>query len=525
MAPITSSGAAGVRKHSEETTARPSPRVASSAGAARLTGVRSTVASDSGNCALLTSGDVDCWGRGNHGQLGNGMSYPEAPHGSATPVQVVGVGGTGTLSGVGSLVSDSTSNSSSYCALLTTGGVDCWGNGSFGELGDGTFYTSGYDGNDTPVQVVGVGGTGTLSGVASIATAGAGSYCALLTSGRVDCWGEGTAGQLGDGTFYSSPNFGSAVPVQVVGVGGTGTLSGVVSLASQGLGGNYCALLTTGGVDCWGDGTLGELGDGNFDLEATPVQVLGVGATGTLTGVASLTSNTNGFCVLLTSRAVDCWGQGIFGQLGNKIFYKASDNYGSAVPVQVVGVGGTGTLGGVESLATDTEYGYCALLTSGGVDCWGEGDHGELGNGTLYTSSQHYGSAVPVRVIGVGKSGSLSGVLVLANDIGGGSFCALLTSGGVDCWGQGDLGQIGNGKFYPHGGRATPVQVVGVGGGGTLSSVASLAAQSRVGYCVVLTTGGVDCWGQGKNGELGNGTFIHSSPAGSAVPVRVLAVA
>ena len=53
------------------------------------------------------------------------------------------------------------------------------------------------------------------------------SYCALLTSGRVDCWGYGNDGELGNGHFYPSGNYGSAKPVAVVSTSGSGTLSGV----------------------------------------------------------------------------------------------------------------------------------------------------------------------------------------------------------------------------------------------------------------------------------------------------------
>ena len=60
------------------------------------------------------------------------------------------------------------SNGSSYCALLTSGGVDCWGYGRHGELGNGQFYTSGNYGSAIPVAVVSTSGSGTLSGVASL---------------------------------------------------------------------------------------------------------------------------------------------------------------------------------------------------------------------------------------------------------------------------------------------------------------------------------------------------------------------
>ena len=168
--------------------------------------------------------------------------------------------------------------------MLTSGGVDCWGFGEFGELGNGTFYTN-YpsDGNATPVAVEGVGGTGTLTGVTSLVSEGDG-FCALLTSGEVDCWGFGEGRALGNGSFYTTGKAGSATPVEVEGVGGTGTLTGVTSLVSAYS--TYCALLTSGGVDCWGNGYYGQLGNGTFytsspEGSATPVKVEGVGGTGT----------------------------------------------------------------------------------------------------------------------------------------------------------------------------------------------------------------------------------------------------
>ena len=503
-----------------------------------LTGVASVVGGGGdGDCVLLTTGGVDCWGNGFYGQLGDGTFYTSGNEGSATPVAVEGVGGTGTLTGVASLVSGGSPSGARYCALLTTGGVDCWGNGSYGQLGDGTFYTSGNLGSATPVAVEGVGGTGTLTGVASLVSDGRG-YCALLTSGGVNCWGLGNNGELGDGTFYTSGNLGSATPVAVEGVGGTGTLAGVATLVGGGLsnGDGYCALLTSGGVDCWGLGNNGELGDGIFYTSgnlgsATPVAVEGVGGTGTLTGVASLVGGGGGgtgYCALLTSGGVDCWGLGYYGELGDGTFY-TSGNRGSATPVAVEGVGGTGTLTGVAGLVYGEEVGtsYCALLTTGGVDCWGSGDSGQLGDGTFYTSGNR-GSAIPVAVEGVGSTGTLSGVASLVNDGNGEGYCALLTTSGVDCWGNGYVGQLGDGTFYTSGneGSATPGVVEGVGGTGTLTGVDTLVSGGGggEGYCALLATGGVDCWGNGYEGELGDGTFYTSGNHGSATPVEVVGV-
>jgi alpha-tubulin suppressor-like RCC1 family protein len=275
---------------------------------------------------------------------------------------------TNPLDGVVSLAS----NLRSHCALLSSGGVNCWGYGYNGELGDGVFGNS-----STGAPVVGIGGTGTLGGVVSLAS-NAYNYCALLGSGKVDCWG---ADDLGDSKFEQS-----AVPVAVVGVGGTGTLRGVVHLVSDGDGTAFCALLASGRVDCWGGGP--ELGDGSFKSSAVPVKVVGVGGSGILVGVASLAGSDDysSFCALLTSGGVDCWGYGNEGQLGNGVFYTIDQGDGSTFPVAVLGVDGSGTLSGVESL-TGNQVGYCALLTSGGVDCWGQGTNGQLGDGLFYRTA------------------------------------------------------------------------------------------------------------------------------------------
>ena len=235
-------------------------------------------------------------------------------------------------------------------------------------------------------------------------------------------WGNGT--RIG---FTSAVAFATVVAVLVplasyAGPSGASSngLSGVIGVASDGQG--YCAELNTGGVDCWGLNTGGQLGDGNFNQNsASPVPVSGVGGTGLLSGVVSLVGGANGYCALLSTGSVDCWGQGYYGQLGNGLMtqYEIGPG-GSASPVQVIGVGGSGILSGVASLFGKGQNTFCAVLTSGGVDCWGEGDHGELGNGTIYNTFKFgggpyvLGNPTPVEVLGVGGSGTLSGVASLA---------------------------------------------------------------------------------------------------------------
>jgi hypothetical protein len=178
---------------------------------------------------------------------------------------VVGLGGTVALSGVCALTSDF----GGYCALLASGGVDCWGYGANGDLGNGTFYGSSPFGSALPVQVVGVGDTGALSGATSVASDRNGAYCALVASGNVDCWGYSPDGEIGG---PNSSAYGSATPLAVPGVGAAGALGGVASVVSAGT--SFCAALTSDGVDCWGDNADGELGNGTFASGTTPVQVI-----------------------------------------------------------------------------------------------------------------------------------------------------------------------------------------------------------------------------------------------------------
>jgi alpha-tubulin suppressor-like RCC1 family protein len=468
--------------------ASPGARGAAEAGTAVV--VKQMISDFESNCALLTSGNVYCWGYGLSGELGDGKSVA-----SATPVAVVRTSGAGALGGVASLASDG----QGVCAVVASGGVDCWGYGGEGELGNGTF-----GGANRPVIVKGTGGKGTLTGVASIAPyhgfGGSAGYCALLKSGRVDCWGFGPYGQLGDGRFYTTGAEGSDVPVAVKGTGGKGTLTGVASLDSTGGNGftTNCARLTSGGVDCWGYGQDGQLGNGvtypTSQGSDVPVAVKGTGGKGTLTGVGSLDEGFDAFCAVRTSGAVDCWGLD-GGQLGDGGGHPQSN-----VPVAVEGVGGAGTLSGVASLSSADEESFCAMLTSHQADCWG-------------TIVNPY----PTPVTGLSGSGRLTGIASMAATAFDtfNSFCARLATGGVDCWGNGFQGELGNGSTNST--VLTPVKVSGAGGSGHLAGVTAIAGSQGDGnFCAVLGSGKADCWGFGNDGELGNGAGISSD-----VPVAV----
>ncbi len=319
-----------------------------------------------GYCAVLASTGVACWGLGTLGELGNGLA-DSLGSSSEVPVAVLAVGGKGTLTGV----ADLTGGYYNYCAVLISGGVDCWGDDTNGQLGNGVTGNGAKSTlSPTPTPVLGVGGKGTLGGVARVTSTQEG-YCAVLISGGVDCWGEGTYGALGDGKGAGNTVF----PVQVVGLGNKGLLGDVDALTSA-LASTYCALMSSGLVACWGQDDSYQLGvPGGAGSPGVPVLVDGAGGSGILSGAVQVEGGSANFCALLNTGGVVCWGDNYNGSTG-------SPTDSNTVPDAVVGVGNKGLLKDTTALETDTR-GFCALLSSEEVDCWGDNADGELGGGSI----------------------------------------------------------------------------------------------------------------------------------------------
>ena len=308
--------------------------------------------------------------------------------------------------------------------------------------------------------------------VATSATAvalGESHTCAIVAGGQVRCWGDNTVGALGNGGTVAL----SSTPVGAIGV------SGATAIAAGSA--HTCVIVAGGQVRCWGSNFFGQLGTGTTIDSTTPVAVPG------LSGAVSIAAGIGHTCVVLSSGQARCWGANGSGQLG-------SDSGGLSLltPTPVPG------LTGASQIAAGGGGHTCVILSaSGQVRCWGFNLFGQLGNGTTVSSF------APVGVVGVSGAGSIAA--------GSNHTCVTLSaSGQVRCWGGNFTGQLGDGSTAS---ASTPVAVPG------LSGVSRLGAGEGH-TCATLVGGTGRCWGSNGDGQLGNGSTSQST-----VPVTVTGLA
>ena len=466
---------------------------------------------DGAACALDADGLAYCWGNNLDGELGVGGPSSSEP---------VAVDTSGALQGK-TLVSVVAAGFHT-CALDTAGRGYCWGYGADGRLGTGDQQTV-----DVPTAVV---TDGALAGrtLTQISPGGSGT-CSLAANGRAYCWGLGV---LGNGSRGSS-----SVPVAVQ---QGPALAGVNAVQLSSRYRQACVLTKAGDVRCWGQGENGALGDGYLRSSSTPVTVRTQKVVGE---VASISTGPYNSCLLTNRGSAYCWGDGSFGELGNGD--PSWDNALKPVPVDTSGV-----LAGKKLVALSTgDRASCALDTEGSVYCWGENQGGAMGNGTTSFSSPPvevdrsgavrgraftdisvgggwacaldakgkaycWGGAVggadylpqTTSPTPVGRKGVLADKTLTDISVSGGTACALDSKGKAYCWGYGANGELGDGD------GVTSKSPVAVRTRGVLDGVRLV--QIRVGYrnvCAVDATSRGYCWGAGAEGQLGNGLAKDST--------------
>jgi alpha-tubulin suppressor-like RCC1 family protein len=379
-----------------------------------LTGINSIRAGESHTCVLFNNGTVRCWGLNTWGQLGyeNTLTIgdDELPY-TAGDVELVGTGAKLAVGG------------RHTCALLDNGLVRCWGNNTYGQLGYNTTEHVG-DG-----EAIASYGYVNLGGLAVKLAAGYEHTCALMETGNVRCWGRNNFGQLGYGDLNNVGDNEQPFSKGDVSVGGV--VKDIVAGGSH-----TCALLDTGKVRCWGYNSFGQLGNSNTSNNVGDSDLPSATATVNVGGtVLQLSAGKFHTCALLSTGNVRCWGYNAFGQLG----------YGNGTNVSVPVLAGDVSMGGHVLQVAAGDFHTCALLSTGGIKCWGNGAWGRLGYGTTATLS-----APPTATV------DLDGSTAFQIATGSNHTCALLSTGAARCWGRNISGQLGYGNIDDLGDHELP---------------------------------------------------------------------
>jgi alpha-tubulin suppressor-like RCC1 family protein len=432
---------------------------------------------------LLADGTVRTFGNGAQGQLGINV----AGGSRLTPVQVWGISSSAVAVAGGQ---------SHTVVLLADGTVRTFGLNFRGELGDNTTTQ-----RNVPVQVWGI----SSSAVAIAAGVPNSAYftAVILADGTVRTFGKNNNGQLGINESGASSS--RLTPVQVFGISSSAT---VVACGAY----HVAVILADGTVRTFGVNDQGQLGINNTTDRSTPVQVVAISATVSVTPAptafltsaatsitlaasggqiwtssatgparttaASISGGIQHTAVVLKDGTVRTFGENTQGQLG------VNDTTSRLTPVQVWGI---------SSSATAVSCGYrhtVVLLTDGTVRTFGWNNTGQLGVGDT-TSRQ-----TPVQVLNIST----------AMAVGGGAYhtAVLLADGTVRTFGNNNLGQLG--INVAGGSRLTPVQVTGL-------TSATAIASGAFHVTVLLANGTIRTFGNNNNGQLGvNDTTSRQTP-------------
>lgn len=412
-------------------------------------------AGGSHTCALTNEGEVWCWGANDQNQLG-----AQEVATSSVPLLLEGLGAVRQLS----------AGKDHTCAVTDDLGVRCWGRNGFGQLGNGALQNSA-----TPVEVC-EPGTSTpdeaggapcepLSDVLAL-SAGGSHACVVVSSGSVLCWGINQDGELGDGSLEASN-----VPV-IVG----GLAEDAIAVTSGSF--HTCALLASGAMQCWGFNASGQLGDGTTTLRPSPVGVMGLPGP-----VASMSAGGVQTCALMSGGGVLCWGGNVNGQVGDGSFTDRllPTLVGLDVGVRVVAAGWKHT---------------CAILADEGMLCWGQNSQGQLGDGSLADSG------VPVEVARLPKASLLDAGGTRTGNVS--HSCAFALGGGLHCWGANFEGQLGTGTLT-NASVPGPVRALSpdIDCSGEVTAVdVTLLLQLHVGLLPSLACNGTDVNGDGMGNSI-----------------------
>ncbi|HEU4409169.1 MAG TPA: hypothetical protein VFS43_28180 [Polyangiaceae bacterium] len=334
-----------------------------------------------------------------------------------------------------------------------------------------------------------------------------GSVAALLTAA-----GCNVLFGIDENSLPPADGFGGAGP----GAGGTGGAGpGVAGVGGGGEGAGRGGGTTGGGGGT--GGTAGSPGTGGQGGQAGAAGQAGAGGQANLCAgvpatlpvpkepteyaIDKLFVGSRNSCGLTADKALHCWGTGQNGLRGDGSLTKYGDECGE--------LSTNAPRVYLDTPARQVAIGAeqaCALLENDKVRCWGLNDKGQLGRpgdavGTLGTPC-----ATPDVALG-----NVRPVQVFT---GFDHACALLEGGKLRCWGANDKGQLGYGDTLPVGAvpNRTPETMGNVDIPGEVTQVALGYQRSCALTKGVPVDGGgtedglVYCWGFNEDGSLGYGS-------------------
>lgn len=372
------------------------------------------------------------------------------------------------------------------CRILGDG-IECWGLNRDGQLGDGTWTSSG------AAVAVGAPTTPWVD-----VTGGEDFTCAVDGAGAVHCWGRRD--------HWGAANGGAPALVSDTGE--------VLRLAA---GDDFvCALRAERTVTCWGDNDHGQLGQGTAGPGPTSVP--------DLEGVRDISAGPRHVCVALVDGTARCWGDDRAGQVGGGGASRVSPIEPAALSgetVLAIGAGGRHS---------------CAVVGAEPrpeVRCWGDATRGRTGGGQVVGVAdpvelelgQDFGCARSrddsVQCWGSNRQDALAGLPDEESDmavsieavageaeelVAGRDHVCAHNPARTLCWGSDGSGQLGRRAEL----AVTAPQPVSLAG----LTVTQLAAGDRTSCARGVTGGGVAevrCWGDGRRTRLGDGAGRSSS--------------
>ncbi len=451
--------------------------------------------STSSTCAVLDNGSVSCWGYaayilfGNEGienQPNTGFSFGE----DITVRSITTYGGNegGYMSGMCVILSNDTvscfhgtgflKDSYSFsphtpimvaigaqhaCALLSDSSLRCWGDNKFGQIGDGTWESKG-----DPIHIQGFDHQDPIISI----SAGSAITCAVISSGKVYCWGSNSLGAVGDGTAYG-------LYEKPVKIDPLFNVTDIIYLSYYG----YCAKYNDGHIGCWGNNERGIIGDGSTEYRS--IRTIYHHSNTYFGGsIVDIQSKEFRVCVLIDDGSIWCWeGERHRGALPEKLPHYGSTRFAT-------------------SFALGNDF-ICAVQDDGEVSCSGNGYYGAIGDGNWDsrenpTTTEEFGNNNPA--IDISSAGR--------------TLCALTENSEVWCWGRNTGGQLGDGST--DWARNSPGIIPFFDNQDPIVSIESAGYGN---FCALLENGDVYCWGSNYDASLGDGTRNESN-----VPVKVIGI-